>query len=60
MKFKLIFLNNYFTKEEFLHSNTSNQLVKVIKVYDRIWWRKLFIKWNWIKPTNTIKVTTKW
>lgn len=59
MKFKIQFGSNIFRKGEIIKSNT-NDIVKVLKVYDFIWWRKILIKFKLIKPIYTIKVTTKW
>ena len=60
MKIKIIIPNTYFRKGEVLHVNKLNQVVKVIKIYDRVWWRKLLIKWSFIAPTHKLKVTNKW
>lgn len=60
MKTKIVIPNTYFRKGEILHVNNLNQVVKIIKIYDRVWWRRLLMKFNLIGATHTLKVTTKW
>lgn len=49
--FKIVFKEDFFTK-----GSVINKSFKVIKVLDRVWWRRLLIWLKFIQPTNTIVV----
>lgn len=42
-----------------LHSNAMTP-IKVLKVYDHVWWRKFLIWVKWMNPTYNLKATNRW
>ena len=53
-EFDITFYTNYYSKNTTLRSYGSQ--FKVIKVYDRIWWRRILLYFGYIQPTNRIRI----